>query len=106
MNGLAFSSLCGINSEEDNASLLDNLHSLLMGPVASPCDPSTNHIKETPYIVHASSHFALQVQEVVGAAVCAGDMKMFCIAYVGGFRFVLSHEISMMSEIEQLQISY
>jgi hypothetical protein len=39
--------LCGSNCEDD-ASLLDNLHSLLSVLDASPTDSSTSHIRESP----------------------------------------------------------
>jgi hypothetical protein len=81
INGLGFRGLRGTNCEKDDTSLLNNLHSLLRGTGASPSDPSTSHIRETPDNVHGSSHVAQQVQQKVGA----GDMKMFSVAYVSGF---------------------
>jgi hypothetical protein len=85
INGLAFRGLRGTNCEEDDTSVLDNLHSLLRGPDASPSDPSTRHSRETPDNVGGSLHVAEQIQQAVGAAVRAGDMKMLSVAYVSGF---------------------
>jgi hypothetical protein len=85
INGLAFRGLRGTNCKEDDASLLDNLHSLLREPEASPSDPSISHIRETTDNVHGNSHVAQQVQQEMGAAVRASDIKMFSVAHVIGF---------------------
>jgi hypothetical protein len=82
-NGLT--SLCGTNHKDENASCLDNLHSLLKGPDTSTSDPSISHIRETTDNVNGSFHVAQQVQQEVCAAVCDGNMKMFSTAYVSSF---------------------
>lgn len=85
INVLAFGGQCGTTCEEDDTILLDNLHSLLRGPDASPSDPSICHRRETPDNVHATRNVAKQVRQTAGAAVCAGDMKIFSVVYVTGF---------------------
>jgi hypothetical protein len=48
INGLTFIGLCGSNCDDDGATVLDNLHSLLRAPDASSPNLSTSHGKETP----------------------------------------------------------
>jgi hypothetical protein len=47
VNCFAFRGLCGTNSEEDNATFLDNLQLLLREPDTSSPNPSTSRGKET-----------------------------------------------------------
>jgi hypothetical protein len=54
----AFRGLHGTNCKEDDASFLDNLHSLLKVPNAFPTDPFTNHIREIPDNINNSSSVA------------------------------------------------
>jgi hypothetical protein len=55
----------------------------LRAPDASQ-NPSTNHGKEAPDDVPEGFHVAHQVQKDMGAAVLAGDMEVFSVAYVSG----------------------
>jgi hypothetical protein len=55
INGLAVRGLCNTNCKEDDASPLDNLHSLLKGHDASSSDPFTSHIRETPVNINGTS---------------------------------------------------
>jgi hypothetical protein len=67
-----------------DATLLDNLQSLLRAPDSASQNHSTSHCKETPDEVSESLHVAQQVQKDTGAAVYAGDMEVFSVAYVIG----------------------
>jgi hypothetical protein len=84
VNGLAFRGLCETNFENDGATLLENLQSLLRAPDASSPNPSTSHGKETPDAVTESFHFAQQVQKETGVVVHAGDMEVFSVACISG----------------------
>jgi hypothetical protein len=68
---------------DDSATLLDNLQSLLREPDTSSPNPSTSRSKET-LAVPESFHVAQQVQKHTGAAVHAGDMEVFSVAYISG----------------------
>jgi hypothetical protein len=65
--------------------VLDKLQSLFRGPDASPPKPFTGNVTENRHDATDSFHVAEQVQENVNAAVCAGDMEVFSVAYVSGF---------------------
>jgi len=84
ISGLACRGLPNPNSEDDGATLLHNLHSCLKPSVVSSPSQSISHDRETtddvPYIVYMN-----EAQEVVRMAMCAGDVKMFSVAYVSGF---------------------
>jgi hypothetical protein len=84
MNALAIRGLCGTKCEDDGATVVYNLQSSLTAPDASSPNPSTSHGKETPDHVPDSFHVAQQVQKDMGAAVHAGDMEVFSVAYVSG----------------------
>jgi hypothetical protein len=84
ISGLAFGGLCGTNCENDGAALLYNLQSLLIAPDASSPNSSTNHDKETPDDVSGRLHVAQQAEKDICAAVHAGDMEVFTVAYVSG----------------------
>jgi hypothetical protein len=83
INGLAFRGLCGTNCEDDGATLLDNLQSLLKAPDSALQNPSTSHGKET-CDVPESFHVTQQVQKDTRAVIHAGDMEVFSVAYVSG----------------------
>jgi hypothetical protein len=72
--------LCGTNCEDDGATLLDNLQSLLREPDTSLSNLSTSHSKET-HDVPESFHVAQQVQY---STVHVGDMEVFSVARVSG----------------------
>jgi len=82
ISGLALRGL--LNCEDHGATLLDNLHSCLKPSVVSSPSQSISHDRETTddvlYIVHVN-----EAQEGVRTATCAGDVKMFSVAYVSGF---------------------
>jgi len=84
ISGLACRGLLNPNSEDDGATLLDNLHSCLKPSVVSSPSQSIRHDRETTddvlYIVYMN-----KAQEVVCTAMCAGDVKMSSVAYVSGF---------------------
>jgi hypothetical protein len=84
INGLTFRGLCGTNCEDDGATLVDNLQSLLRAPDASSPNSSTSHGKETLDEVPEGFHVAQYVQKYIGAAVDAGDMEVFSVTYVSG----------------------
>jgi hypothetical protein len=84
INGLAFSGLHGTKCEDDGTPLLDDLHSLLKVSDASPPNSSTSHSRENPDDVYDSLHVSEAVQQKV-AALCAGDIEVFSVAYVSGF---------------------
>jgi hypothetical protein len=75
--------LCGINCEADGATLLGSLQSLLREPDTSSPNSSISLSKETRNVPE-SFHVAQQVQKTIGAAVHAGDMEVFSVAYVSG----------------------
>jgi hypothetical protein len=54
--------ICGTICEDDNATILDNLQSLLREPETSSPNPSTSHSKETRDVPE-SFHVAQQVQK-------------------------------------------
>ena len=60
ISGLACRSLLNPNSEDDGATLLDNLHSCLKPSVVSSPSQLISHDRETtddvPYIVHVTKH--------------------------------------------------
>ena len=85
INGLAYRILCCPNCEDDGASLLDKLHSLLKPSNASSTSPSTSHDNETTVSVPDIVHIGKEAQRGVSASVCAYDVKMFSLAYVIGF---------------------
>jgi hypothetical protein len=72
------------NCEDDGATLLDNLLSCVKPSVVSSPSQSISHDRQTtddvPYIVHVN-----KAQEWVCMVMCAGDVKMFSVAYVSGF---------------------
>jgi hypothetical protein len=68
INGLAFRGLCGSNCEDDGATLLGNLESLLRAPDAASQNPTTSHGKETHVTVPDIFHVAQQIQKDSGAA--------------------------------------
>jgi hypothetical protein len=80
INGLAYRSLYGTNSEDDGVSLLDKLHSFFQPSNASSTSPPTSHDSATDIV-----HIGKEAQCGVGAAVHACDVKMFSVAYVSGF---------------------
>jgi hypothetical protein len=67
INALAIRDVCGTNCEDDGATVLDNLQSLLRAPDASSPNPSISRGKETPGVPE-SFHVAQQVQKDTGAA--------------------------------------
>jgi hypothetical protein len=71
--------LCGTNCDDDSATLLNNLQSLLREPDTSSPNPSTGRSKETRDVPECF-HVVRQVQKDIGAAVHAGDMKVFSVA--------------------------
>jgi hypothetical protein len=79
----------GTNCEDDSVSLLDKLHLFLKPSNASSTCPSTSHGSEAIgsvsdkfiYIVHIGK----EVQCGVSGAERACDVKLFPVAYVGGF---------------------
>jgi len=83
ISGLALRGLRNSNSEDDGATLLDYLHPCLKPSVVSSPNQSISHDRQTtddvPYIVHMN-----EAQEGVRMAMCAGDVKMFSVAYVCG----------------------
>jgi hypothetical protein len=83
ISGLACRDLLNPNCKDDGATLLDNLHSCLKPSVVSSPSQSISHDRQTTdyvlYIVHAN-----EAQEGVRTAMCAGDIKMFLVAYVSG----------------------
>jgi hypothetical protein len=72
--------LCGTNYEDDSATVLDNLQSLHREPDTSSPNPSTSRSKETLDVLE-SFHVTQQIQKDTGAAVHAGDMEVFSVAY-------------------------
>jgi hypothetical protein len=60
IDGLAFRGLYETDCEDDGATLMDNLQSLLGAPVASSPNLSTRHCKENPNDVSDSFHVAQQ----------------------------------------------
>jgi hypothetical protein len=58
ISGLTFRGLYQANCEDDGASLLDNLQTLLRAPDALSPNPSTSHGKESPDTVSESFHVA------------------------------------------------
>jgi hypothetical protein len=76
ISGIACGCLLDPNCEDDDATLLVNLHSCLKPSVVSAPSQSISHDRQTtdnvPYTVHVN-----KVQEGVGTAMCAGDLKMF-----------------------------
>jgi hypothetical protein len=66
INGLYIKSLCDTDCEDDGATVLDNLQSLLRAPNGSSPNSSTSHGKETPDTVPESFHVAQQVQKDIG----------------------------------------
>jgi len=76
-NGLAYRSLYGTNCEDDNASLLDKLHSFLKPSNALPTIPPTSHDSATTDSVPDIVHIGKEAQCRANAAVRACDMKMF-----------------------------
>jgi hypothetical protein len=64
---VAIRGLCGPNCEDDCATVLDNLQSLLRVPDASSPNPSPSHGKETPDDVPESFHVSEQVQKYSGS---------------------------------------
>jgi hypothetical protein len=84
ISGLAFRGVCETNCEDDGATLLNNLQSLLRAPDATSPNPSSSHGKETPDAVPESFHVAQQVQKDTGATVRAGDMEVYSVAHISG----------------------
>jgi hypothetical protein len=85
INGLSFRGLHGTNCKDDGTTLLDDLHSFLRASDASPLNSTTCHGRENPDDVSDSFHVAEKIQQKVAAAVFAGDMEVFSVAYVSGF---------------------
>jgi hypothetical protein len=79
-NGLAVRGLCGNNYEDDGATLMDNLKSLLRAPDASPLSHGKEHTDDFP----ESFHVAQKLWKDIGAPLHAGDMGIFSVAYVRG----------------------
>ena len=77
INGLTYRRLLGPDSEDDGATLLDNLHSFLkLSSVSSPSQ-STSHDREITddvlHIVHVN-----EAHECVCTAIGAGDVTIIC----------------------------
>jgi hypothetical protein len=83
INGLAFRGLCETNCENNGATLMDNILSLLRSPDASSPNSSTSLSKETLDHVPKSFHVVRQVQKDTGAEV-HGDVEVFPVAYFSG----------------------
>jgi hypothetical protein len=85
LSGLAFSGVRGTDCKDDGTPLLDDLYFLLKVSDTSPPNYSTSHNKENPDNVFDSFHVSEAVQQEVAAAVHAGDMAVFSVAYVSSF---------------------
>jgi len=83
ISGLACRGLLNPNSDDDGATLLDNLHSCVKTSAVSSPSQSISHDRETTD--DAAYIFRDKAQEGVHTAMCAGDMKMFSVVYVIGF---------------------
>jgi hypothetical protein len=81
--------LCGTNCEDDGATLLDNLQSLLRQPDTSLPNPSTNRSKET-LDVPESFHVAQQVQKDIGVAVHFCSISIIPMQILYSYRSVNS----------------
>jgi hypothetical protein len=82
-SGLAHTGLCGTSCEDDGATLLDNLESLLRAPDSASGNPSTSHGKESSDDLSQSLHVAWHVQDI-GAALHSGDKEVVSVACVSG----------------------
>jgi hypothetical protein len=75
---------CASCVEVTGATPLDDVQSFVRAPDASPPNPSTNHGKETPAGMTGSFHVVQLVPEDMGAALHAGHLEVFSVAYVRG----------------------
>jgi hypothetical protein len=80
----AYRGLCVTNCEDDGATLLDNLQSLLRAADFASRNPSMSNRKGMPDDVSECLHVAGHVQKDKGSAIHAGDMEVFSVAYVSG----------------------
>jgi hypothetical protein len=84
INSLAYRGILAPNSEDDGATILDNLHSFLKSSGISSPSHSTSHDSETTdddlYTVHT-----YEAREGVHKAIHVSNVKMLTVAYVSGF---------------------
>jgi hypothetical protein len=84
LNGCTYKGLYGAASEDDGATLLDNVHSFLKPSRASSPSPLTSRDKVTTYSVPYIVHVVKEAQLGAGATVHADDMTVFSVARVSG----------------------